>query len=454
MIIIRPLGGFTGNGVLKGNLGAFDESGDPLGWEYDTNWSNRPNLNKAAESLKEDLGIDPDRARKLLIDAIKVARRVMMTEPEVPDEPPGKPIISARLPDLVDVVADAEGKPVYLFVTPTGLESAYHLDLDGVRYVPPELVHFPYKLVLEADVRGAFALDTDSQLFTDLLVWHQKASKLPSEAHYQLFGLFVLLTWLADRVDYALYLALESRDTERGKSRQAQGTAWICYRGIYTETLQEANLFRWADSLQATLVFDVRDLWRKAEKRGAEDLLLSRFQRNGPKVARVLDPQAGPFKGVTYFECYGPTLLAINEPLREPLASRTLSIVPPEAAGRYPTLQEADALPLKARCAAFRARHLLEHLPKVEKPADGRLGDIMQPLALMAEIIGGDLPDIFPSIVEDFRVARQAARAESNEAQLVAAIQAAINDGHLVVDVLPTAAVAEAYNRDLAETSG
>ena len=141
--------------------------------------------------------------------------------------------------------------------------------------------------------------------------------------------------------------------------------------------------------MQATLFIDVRDLWKKAEKRGSDDLLLGRFQRNGPKVARTLDPQAGSFKGVTYFDCYGPTVLAINEALREPLASRTIEIVPPEASGKYPTLKETDALPLKGRCAAFRARHLLEELPTIEKPADGRLGDIMQPLAQIAAIIGG-----------------------------------------------------------------
>ena len=83
MFILRPLGRFTGNGVLKGNLGAFDETGDLLGWEYDTNWSNRPNLHKTVDSMVADLGIDPDRAQKLLIDAVKKARRVMMAEPEL-----------------------------------------------------------------------------------------------------------------------------------------------------------------------------------------------------------------------------------------------------------------------------------------------------------------------------------------------------------------------------------
>ena len=303
----------------------------------------------------------------------------------------------------------------------------------------------------ETDIRRAYVQDTDSDLFDSLVEWHQRASKLPSLSHYQLVALFVLHTWLADLVDYSPYLCFESRDPERGKTRTGQAIAWVSYRGIHTETLQEANLFRWSDSLQATIFFDVRDLWKKAEKRGSDDILLGRFQRNGPKVARVLDPQAGAFKGVTYFDCYGATILAINETLREPLKSRTIGIVPPEASGKYPTMRETDALTLKARGAAFRARHLLHPIPEVDKPADGRLGDIMQPLAMMASIVGGDLPNVFPSIVRIFRRDRMAERAETFEARIIGAVQRAVSDGHMVEGILPTSAVLPILNEGLPE---
>ena len=109
-------------------------------------------------------------------------------------------------------------------------------------------------------------------------------------------------------------------------------------------------------------------------------------------------------------------------------------------------MKEVDALVLKARSAAFRARHLLEELPTCEKPADGRLGDIMQPLAQIAAIIGGDLPDLFPAIVASFKRDRQEARSQTSEASLVAAVQEAIDAGRLVGDVIPTSKVMEAYN--------
>ena len=441
------------NGRTSLKVWAVDDEGERLPYaEKVSDLEARATRTKMAKGMVEDLGCTDEAAKAAVQQLYLDIQRQIDDAEDMPPETPPEMVTTARLDGLVEIVSAADdGRPVYLFVNESELAAADYHDEGGVRYVPPELLHFPYLLCREEAVRAAYASDTDEALFAALLTWHMDASRLPGEGHYQLTALFVLLTWLADKMDYAPYLALESRDPERGKTRWGQGVAWVSYRGIHTETLQEANLFRWSDSLQATLFFDVRDLWRKAEKRGAEDILLSRFQRNGAKVARVLDPQAGPFKGVTYFDCYGPTILAINESLREPLLSRTLGIVPPEAAGKYGTLREIDALPLKARCAAFRARHLLDPIPNVDKPANGRLGDIMQPLAQVAAIVGGDLPDVFPSIVEEFRSARQSTRSQSYEAHLVNAVVAAVEAGHLVEDVVPNSAVLDILNAGLAE---
>lgn len=439
------------NGKTALDVYAIDEGGERLPYgDKVPDLKLRATRSKMAKGIVEDLGCSEEAAKAAVQQLYLKLERQIADADDLPPTEPSETIISARIAGLVDIVrAVADGSPVYLFITESGLVTAEYHDEGGVRHVPPETIHFPYLLCSEDAVRAAYREDTDEPLFTDLFDWHMAASRLPSEGHYQLTALFALLTWLADQMDYAPYICLESKDPERGKTRWGQALAWVSYRGIHTETLQEANLFRWSDSLQATMFFDVKDLWRKAEKRGAEDILLSRFQRNRAKVARVLDPQAGPFKGVTYFDCYGPTILAINESLHEPLASRTLGIVPPEASGKYETVREVDALPLKARCAAFRARHLLDAIPQVDKPANGRLGDIMQPLAAIAQIVGGGLPDVFPRIVVEFRSARQAARSETNEARLVAAVQSAVDEGGLIENVIPTAAVLAVYNTGL-----
>ena len=40
-----------------------------------------------------------------------------------------------------------------------------------------------------------------------------------------------------------------------------------------------------------------------------------------PRLPASWTPRPAHSSGVTYFDCYGPTILAINESLHEPLAS-------------------------------------------------------------------------------------------------------------------------------------
>jgi hypothetical protein len=223
----------------------------------------------------------------------------------------------------------------------------------------------------------------------------------------------------------------------------------VAYRGIVTETLQEANLFRWSDSLGCTLFIDVKDVWHKAEKRGAEDILLGRFQRNGNKVARVTDPQAGSFRGVAYYDVYGPTVMAVNEPLRDPLLSRSIVIVPPEAAGKYPNIYAEEAVTLKERLTAFRARMSNKTLPAVSKPVDGRLGDILQPIGQVAAIIGGEVSTSFPGLARYLAKERLNERAESREARVVTAIRK-VSDGSND-EKLSVSEITSTYNEGLTD---
>ena len=440
------------NGNLKGTLAAFDEAEEPVGWEESGNWSSSAFREKAARGLAEATDISEDRAKALLVRVLKEARKATEDAPIGSAEPLGETEISARLPGLVDVVEAEGGGLAYLFLENGRLVTRAEYASSGKRFVPPSSDHLPYKVPRETQVRLAFSADSDDIFFHDLIEWHRAASVLPGDHHYLLVALFVLHTYLADLAHYSLYLTFQSLDTERGKTRAAKAVCFVSYRGILTETLQEANLFRWADSLGCTLVIDVKDLWRKAERRGAEDILLSRIDRYGPKVARVLDPQAGPFKGVTYYDVYGPTVVAMNEPLKEPLLSRSIPIVPPEVSGKYANLSDVGGLPLRERGVAFRARHMGASLPNVPKPAVGRLGDILQPLAQVAALIGGEVEDAFPSVVDTFAQAKLLERSESFEGRLVRAV-VKVAEAEMVDGKLPTEAVTNAFNEGLGERS-
>ena len=447
-MILRPQGNFLGNGVLRGTVTAYDDRGEPLGWEQYGNWS-APNFREqAAKNLAANTGISIEKAQAMLAQMLKVARKEADTSPE-PADHPVKSQMKAGFPGLIDIVKQDDGRLAFLIKENGSLITRLEWNNDGSCYIPPAQEHLPYLVPREAEVRRAFREDNDSALFESLLNWHKRASKLGDESHYELVVLYDFHTYLADKSDYSPYLVFQTIDSERGKTRQGSSIAWVAYRGIVTETLQEANLFRWADSLGCTLFFDVKNVWQKAEKRGSEDILLGRFQLHGPKVARTLDPQAGPFQGVVYFSVYGPTILAVNEPLRDPLLSRSIVIVPPEATGKYPNIYPAEALPLKERLVAFRARQLDKPLPTVSKPVDGRLGDILQPIGQIASLIGGKVMESFPGLARSLAQERLSERSESQEARLLTAVQSVaqgVND-----DKLPVNEIAAVYNDGVPE---
>lgn len=201
----------------------------------------------------------------------------------------------------------------------------------------------------------------------------------------------------------------------------------VAYRGIETETMREANLFRWSNDLGATIFLDVKNIWRKAEKENSEDILLKRFE-SGAKVARVLYPERGPFNDTVYFDIYGPTVIATNETMNNIFATRCLSITMPDASEKiWPDLEPAAALDLKERLTAFRARHLVKPLPEYGKPASGRLGDILRPLGVMMSLVSPDNNKIFDELVKFFVNERNQDRAASIDANLIAALDKSIN---------------------------
>ena len=214
----------------------------------------------------------------------------------------------------------------------------------------------------------------------------------------------------------------------------------LSYRGLYTETLNEAYIFRFADLLRGTLALDLYELSERAQKKGSHDLLLGRYER-GMKVARVTNPDRGPFKDTQYFIVSGPTVLATNVeiPAKDPLQSRCIKITMPEARAIYKNNSNTDLIELKARLLAFRARHLGEPLPEVEKPIAGRLGDIMQPLLSVAKLLPKEASEGLSSLIKDFEEDRREAEAESLAGRIAEALhdlQWEVETGRLATEKL------------------
>src|SRR5215813_2513536 len=313
----------------------------------------------AADPVKEKLGI----GRRDLEAGLKP----LLGDEEKKDS---KPLPLARFPELVDLVEE-DGEVKFLIRSDNGkeaLRTETHWESDGQTYHPPTRDLIPWLLPRADRVRTAYETDSHGNLYADLVAYHKSLSELPSEAHYKLLAAFDFHTYTLDfpEVTHSPEFVFDAV-AERGKSRTGKAITHVAMRGLRTETLREANIFRWSEDLGATIFFDVLNLWKKAEREKSEDILLNRFEE-GLKAARVLHPEKGRFEDTRYFDVFGATIIATNESVHKILDTRCLTISMPPAKKRFDTEPTPElGLPLRERLLAWRAHrmgHLLPEMPK------------------------------------------------------------------------------------------
>ena len=225
-------------------------------------------------------------------------------------------------------------------------------------------------------------------------------------------------TYLLEPVQYSPVINLWAVP-ERGKSRTGKGMIHVAYRGIHVESLRDAYLLRAAHNLGASIFFDVRDIWKKAEKSGSEDILLHRFEK-GAKVPRVNHPDKGPHQDTVYYTVFGPTIIGTNVGVNEILESRSVTINMPQTSKRFENDVTPElALPYKERLVALRAAHLGETLEGISKPASGRLGDILRPLQQIIRMVRPEREPSFLRLIGDLEEERMVEKTDSLEAQLL-----------------------------------
>ncbi len=316
-------------------------------------------------------------------------------EPITQDDSEMEP--AAVFSGLVDIVEDDEGLPAFLIAETsetmeTELQVCRQTQIEGKLVCPPDREGMPFLLPRAGEVLKWYALDNDRQLFSDLIEYHAAISVLPSDDHYVLLAAYALLTYLQEKLQYFPVIVFEGLP-ERGKSRTGKGSAYVCYRGIHETTVRDTHLVRHCVEYGATLFLDTMDLQRKIEKEHSEDVILGRFER-GQTVRRVLWPERGPYRDSKYYPIFGPTLIATNRSVNHILETRALTINLPEAGRTFNNdVRPETSLPFKERLVAFRARHLQDDLPELDKPCDGRLGDITKPIMQMIRMVCPEYED-------------------------------------------------------------
>jgi len=261
-------------------------------------------LNKLSEA-----GIISEKDAKEEIDKTRLALGIEN------DSKKERIVYTADFPGLVDIVED-KNLPAFLVKEGDDLNVFSQIKKDNWIYLPPSREQIPWLLPSAQNILDFWQLDNalgnkkaDSLLYDDLLTYHKNISELPHEAYYDLIAAWDLHTYLLDSFKYSPIICLFAVP-ERGKTRTGQGMIYVAYRGIHVESLRDAYLVRVANNLNATLFFDVKDIWRKAEKAGSEDILLHRFEK-GATVPRVLYPERGAHRDIVYYSIFGPTLFLL-----------------------------------------------------------------------------------------------------------------------------------------------
>jgi len=362
----------------------------------------------------------------------------------------------ALFDELIEIV-EYEGRSAFLINDQNGPVIQFDIKINGDIFYPPPKNKIPWLLPKGEEVKRLYEIEknltvreADGALFDDIVEYLKTISELPDEGYYSFLAAWVMHTYLLEPIQYSPMICLFAVP-ERGKTRTGKGLIYLAYRGIHVESLRDAYLVRIADNFGSTIFFDVKGMWKKAEKNGTEDILLLRFEK-GAKVPRVLYPERGPFNDTVYYSIFGPTIIGTNESVHKILESRAITINMPESSRRFENdITPESALPLKERLLAFRARHIGKPISDCPKPAMGRLGDIMKPLQQIIRLVKPEEEPSFLRMIREFKNERLIEKSDSLEAQILSSIIGLAD--RVENGILPVKEITDAFNNGKSERS-
>ncbi|MFC1495968.1 hypothetical protein ACFL52_00975 [Candidatus Margulisiibacteriota bacterium] len=411
-------------------------------------------------SVSDELVIPED--YQSVVKNIEAARKANPPKIEIPKSikkvaaRDKRPNYIAVFDGLVDLVLD-QGRPVFLVKEGGALELKEEVQINGKLYYPPPLEKILWTVPRASEVVKHYECysriseeQRNKEIYQELKEHHRNISELPSEAHYDLLASWVLHTYLMERFNYSPILCFYAV-AERGKSRTGKGISYVAYRGVHLLSVREHEIFRLAQHSNASLFLDCMDIWKKTERAGSEDVILGRFER-GAKITRILHPDRGAFNDTTIYYPFGPTIIATNVEPHKILGTRAVSINMPDSSKKFNNEVKEDLfLPLRERLTAFRALNLDKEFEVIDKPADGRLGDILKPLFLIIRWISPEREKDFHNLIKSIHQKKLILKAETIEGQILCVVrdlQDVVNKGRVAVSD-----ITNRFNADKSERS-
>ena len=391
-----------------------------------------------------------------MTDTLEKARKVL--DKSYQKNKDDKVFYTANFDGLCDLVSnDGEVK----FLTLKG-EILSEITINGKLYNPPKIEKLAYDLPSYnkindyiTDVTDASELakvtdvcPKDKDLFDKIDEYHKESAELPDERLNILIAAWDIHTHLVEKFGHSPIIFFAGLP-EKGKSRMATSMLYVSRRGVRKASVSDAQIIREASDQGATIFFDMTNFWASIQKSGSEDVILSRFER-GLKVARVLNPEKGAFEDMTYYNVFGPTIIASNDTIDQILGSRTISIVMKQSKKKFKKLvDEKKGKLLRDALVAFRLKYFNSELPNTDKIIDGRFGDIVKPLHQIVKFVRPELEKDFADIVIELNKKRQISKSGTIEGEIVQVILK-VKD-NVYRNLLPVKMITDEMNKERSE---
>lgn len=223
-----------------------------------------------------------------------------------------------------------------------------------------------------------------------------------NEEQAVLVALWIVHTHALDAADTTAYLTIKSAEKRSGKTRLLEALSHLVARPWLTGRVTTAVLVRKTSAEQPTLLLDESDAAFRGDREYSEALrgiLNVGFQRGG--VASLC---VGQGANLTYqdFPVFCPKAIAGIGKLPDTVADRSIPIdlkrrSPSEKVERFRFRKvKPEALPLREAAAAWAETHLedlKDREPDLPEELDDRAQDIIEPLLVIADEVGGDWPE-------------------------------------------------------------
>ena len=294
-------------------------------------------------------------------------------------------IICTHFEGLIDIV-EKNSKCVYLILNNNNLEIKERVkDINNNLLVPPDIRDVPFMLPRADKVIKAYKSDNNKKLYKDIVKYFKDNTELSEEIHYELFAIWVIHTYLLDRLNFSPFIWLSS-PYGTGKSRTGKSLVYISRRGIHTPCVRVAFLTRYPKVYHHSTVFiDVVDIMKNFKYQESQDAVLLRCEK-GARVIRINNPKDP--SNIDFYDVFGATIVATNKQPNQYLMTRSISITMSESKRIFHhSMTEDYARGYRERLLGLRARLLNKEVPKPDKFGQGRTGDLFVSLRQVAEML-------------------------------------------------------------------